>query len=165
MDIQPADLSQVVRARDGNMVLIEDDVLDIAKQLHEIDPRLRVHWSEVSEHFAVYTSENEEEHLVTTCQELDQRLVNRIREIAHPSYNYGEELDRIEAKQKAESEQQFSETVGELAERLAHALRSDLGYRKDASRTAEWKYQGAASRRHSNGGPGTGTPDKVSSKT
>jgi hypothetical protein len=128
-------MAQVRRSRDGKMVEIDQDVLDIAAQLRQIDPLLHIRWSELAGHFVVYCREESAPegrgHLVTTAQELDQRLVRRIEEIAwkqrQSSYSFADELEKVEADKDKAQRHHMHEEIGERAERLAHALRKDLG--------------------------------------
>lgn len=135
MEISPARLAQVQQARGGEFVEISDDVQNVAADLRAIDAGLRLRYSEAGEYFVVYHVEElpgggQREHLVTTAQELDQRLVQRIREIdPRNGYDYAAELDRLEAEGERERDREFSEQIGPLGERLAHAVRKDLGER------------------------------------
>jgi len=114
----------------GDLVTIEGDVLDVAKQLLEIDPCLRLRWSASGGHFVVYEvvdtgpGKPPDERLVTTAQECDQRIVQRVREISHPDYDYNAELERIDRERDAELDHSFTEQVGEAGERLHHALKN-----------------------------------------
>ena len=140
MEIPPtkADLDQVVRGKDGRLISITNDVQGIANQLSEIDPHLRLRYSESGEYFVVYWQPDGEEegngHLVTTAQELDGRLVAHVRKLVHmfnqPGFNYGRYL--LEADQAAEKERDdaFFEANVDAYERLAHALRKDTGHQK-----------------------------------
>lgn len=130
MEIQPASLAQVRKGRDGRRVLIEDDVLDIAKRLQEIDDSLKLLWNEYGEYFVVaevvQTPDGPEERLVTTAQDLDERLLQRVEKITHPSYDFAKEVDRIDKEAEKEKDHRFHEETGEVGERLAHAVRKDL---------------------------------------
>lgn len=126
MGIQAASLAQVRKGRDGRMIAIDNDVLDVAKQLYAFDDSLRLRWSEAGEHFVVYQCVGDVEKLVLTSRELDPQIIERVRKIAHPSYDFGAELDRIDAEAEKEKEHRFREQVGERGEVLAHALRKDL---------------------------------------
>lgn len=138
MEIPPvkATLTQVTKARQGAMVLIEDDVQNVANDLAEIDPHLRVRFSEAGGYFVVYWKPDDEEpgngELVTTAQELDQRIVALVRELYYkaqqPGYSFADELEKEEQRQRKERDHQFTEDRGEMYERLAHAMRKELGY-------------------------------------
>lgn len=127
MDINPATLPQIQKGRRGRVVFIDDDALNVAKDLREIDASLRLAWNEFGEYFVVYQQlDDGTEHLVTTAQTADARLVKRIKRIAHPSYDYGKDLDEQDKKAEKAAEHIFEERVGDLAERLAQALRKDM---------------------------------------
>jgi hypothetical protein len=133
VEISPARLAQVQTARGGQFVEITDDVQNVAADLAAIDPGLRLRYSEAGGYFVVYHVQElpdgkRREHLVTTAQELDQRLVQRIRAIdARTGYDYARELDRLEREAEQQRDREFSERTGPIAERLAHAVRHDLG--------------------------------------
>lgn len=127
MEIPAASISQVMRLRDGRMAAIDDDVCGVVKQLQEINPALRVRFSEAAELFVVYQIlDNGEEHLVTTTPELDGRLVKRIAEIAAPGYDYGAELDRLDKAAKKRQQDEWDEQTQEALEKLSWAIRHDL---------------------------------------
>lgn len=129
MLLSPATLAQVMRSRGGRMVEISADVQNVVAQLHEIDPDFRVRYSEEGEYFVVYhVRPDGEEYLVCTAQEFDQRIVHEIRRIAAHDYDYIEELERKEAEADRNVAHRHSEQVGEIGQRLGHALRRDRGY-------------------------------------
>jgi hypothetical protein len=133
----PATLAQISRNREGRMVHIEDDVQGVANDLHEIDSHLRLRYSEAGGYFVVYlkTDADVDEgdgHLVLTAQDCDQRIVQRIRRIMQSDYDYMAELDKAEAKAKEEKDAAWSEKIGPIAERLAFAMRKELGYDKSS---------------------------------
>lgn len=135
MDIPAATIDQVALGRNGKMVVIENDVCNIALQIREIDTHLRVRYSEEGGYFAVYWHQfngdgSEDEHLVLTTTELDGRVVERIREIGQPDYDYAAELEREEEKARAAKMHEINERLGEKAEETHFALRKALG-RKD----------------------------------
>lgn len=147
MDIPTVPVDLIARDRMGNKVLIESDVCNVAADLKSIDERLKVRWSEVGEYFVVYTEEPKgdgsvDQSLVLTSYELDQRIVKRVQKIMHPSYNYANDLERIEQEAKKDQDRKFDEQVGEAGERLAHALRKDLGAKNDAQRAADMRHNG-----------------------
>jgi hypothetical protein len=117
--------------RNGRMVLIDDDVANVVRDLQEIDPGLRVRFSMEEGVFVVYHRrlevDGEREKLVTTAHELDQRIVRRVREISRPGYDFVAELDRLDREAECRKDREFSEKIGPHAERLAWALRQDLG--------------------------------------
>jgi hypothetical protein len=131
MDIEPANHEQVVKANDEDYVVIEQDLSEVVKELKEIDPRLGVRYNGVQKFYALYAKENikgkEVEYLVSTFKKLDKRVVNRVREILSPSYDYVAELEKQEDQAKKDHEHKLHEQMGENAERLAFAIRKDLG--------------------------------------
>lgn len=128
MDISPANIAQVELGRDGRVVTIDDDVLNIAKDLKAIDDKLRLRWVEKAEYFCVYELEEDgSESLVLTSQELNPQIVERVRQIAHPSYDYVAELDKLDAQVDREFNHAQRERLGEAAEKLSFAVRKDLG--------------------------------------
>lgn len=127
MELAPATLAQVRAGRDGRRVLVEEDVLNIAGRLARIDPSLSLLWNEDGEYFVVVeTDQAGRERLVLTARELDDRVLKRVELIMHPSYRYADELDAMDDRAEREKDHRFSEQTGEVAERLAHALRQDL---------------------------------------
>lgn len=125
MLIEPASLAQVRTGRNGRRILIEEDVLDVARQLRELDESLRVYWNEAGEYFVIVeVLPNGDESLVTTAQELTPALVGHMRQIAKE--NFAEELERMDRQADRERDHAFAESVGEHGERAAHALRKDL---------------------------------------
>lgn len=125
-EIRAASLPQIVKGRGGRVVFIDNDALDIAKDLLKIHPSLRLAFNEVAEYFVVYQVDDQgNESIVTTSLEADARLLERVRKVVSPQYNLAEELDRMNDKADAESEYRFSQKTGEIAERLAHAIRRD----------------------------------------
>lgn len=132
MEIEAATVAQVRRTSAGKLVAIDDDVQGVVRDLKAIDEALHVRYDPQQDFFVVYEIRtlgdgSTEEHFVTTTKQLDQRVVQRIREIAQPGYDYGAELERVEAAARKAAEGEFSEKVGPLAEELRHAMRKDLG--------------------------------------
>lgn len=144
MEIRPATLAQVTKARNGKYVEISNDVQGIANALNEIDPHIRLRYSEAGGYFVVYWSENpnvaEEDdgdnttYLIFTAQDLDHRIVHRMAEVywkcRRPGYSFADELEKEQERQKKEKDHAWSEAMGENFERLAHAMRKELGYDK-----------------------------------
>lgn len=143
MNIDSTSLPSVQRGRRGIVVFVDDDALGVAKELGEMQfpegyGHLRLAWNEFREEFiVVQVKPDGEEHFVTRAERADGRLVKRVREITHPSYDFGAELERIDRAADREHERKFQEAVGEKAERLAHAIRKDTGNpRTDINRLA-----------------------------
>lgn len=131
MYIDSASLPSVIRGRRGIVVFIDDDALGVAKQLEEMKfpegyGHLKLAWNEYREEFVVVQIlPDGSENFVTRSKTADGQLLKRVREITHPSYDYVAELDRIDALADAKVKWDFSEQIGECAERLAHAVRKD----------------------------------------
>lgn len=125
-EVPAATLDQVVRGRGGPLVLIENDVGDVARQLQEIHESLRLRYNQQGQFFVVYQLTGDGEKLVTTAQVLDARLVEHIRRLVHPSYDFGAEVDRLDAENDRRKDYEFDQKVGEIAEELAHAVRTDI---------------------------------------
>lgn len=95
--------------------------------MREIHDSLRLAWNEFGEYFVVYQQlDDGTEHMVTTAQTADARLVKRIQKIASSQYNFPEEVDRLDKQAKKEADYKFSQQIGEIAERVAHAVRKDM---------------------------------------
>jgi tRNA threonylcarbamoyladenosine modification (KEOPS) complex Cgi121 subunit len=127
VELAPATFAQVKQARGGRMVLIEDDVLDVVGQLRQIDRSLRVRFAEEGGYFVVYQQTDDGEQLVLTCQELDQRVVERVRLIGSSAYDLVADMEAADAKRESDHEASVKEQVGEIGERLFHAMRKDKG--------------------------------------
>lgn len=127
-----ATLAQVQRGRDGRMVEIEADVCNVAQDLRDIKPSLRLRWSEAGGYFVVYDSielsdGSVVEHLVLTAQQLDQRIVKEVRKAAGPGYDLVAEMEADDRRIDRERAHAEAERLGNAAERLWHALRQDVG--------------------------------------
>jgi hypothetical protein len=141
MRIEPANVDQILCARDGRMVQIHEDAGNVAADLKQIDPHLKVRFAEAGNppFWAVYheSDDGRSTHLVLTAQAhqsstgawtgLDQRIVKRVMEIGHSSYDYAAEIEKANQQVTADRHHAFRERVGEQAEKAAHALRKDLG--------------------------------------
>jgi hypothetical protein len=129
ISIIPATVDQVIRGRGGKTIVIDNDVSGIAKQLLEIDSRLRVSYSFEGRYFMIYlegAAAHGRNHLVLTAEVLDGRVIQRCREVCRSDYDVGADLTAREAQIDADKDYQFSQQVGELSEHLAHAIKSDL---------------------------------------
>ena len=133
LDIEHADILQVQRGIGGELILIEEDVLDVVRRLKEISPSLHVYFNQQKHpkhgdegYFVIYElCEDGEERLVTTVKELDPRLIAHFERMAHESWDVLAEMDKMDEKAAKDKEAAFSERVGEIGERLHHALRQD----------------------------------------
>jgi len=134
MDIEHADLIQVQRAIGGRhagaLVTIENDVLDVVRRLKEIDPHLGVYWNEVGEYFVIYEMcDDGAERLVTTVKELDPKLISYFERLAHESWDVVAEMEKMDDLAEKDKKYRFAERVGEIGERLHHALRKDYEFK------------------------------------
>jgi hypothetical protein len=117
------------------MVTIDDDVQGVANRLAEIDENLRLRYSEAGEYWVVYAKPPGEEegngYVVTTSQELDMRLAQRVEEVywkhRQPGYSLSAEIEANHDAADKAKQHEFTERAGEMYERLAFALRKDLG--------------------------------------
>lgn len=133
VEIKPGQIAQVTKAmRSGKPIVVDDDVQGVANDLHQIDPGLRLEYEPFEDVWVVkyvhLTADGEvRERLVSTFQECDQRIVARMREINRPGYDFPAELDRLEREAEAQRDYEFGQKVGPIGEKLAWALRQDLG--------------------------------------
>jgi hypothetical protein len=116
----------------GELVEVSDDVLGIATDLRNLDPNLRLRYSEKQEVWLVYQVEHHplsneplRKQLVTTSVELNPQLVMRVQKVMNPSYDLAGELEKIDAQQKRDIAHARREEIGPKAERLAHAMMKD----------------------------------------
>jgi hypothetical protein len=125
--MKQASMTQVHKSKDGHMVAIDQDLLEIIRQVKELDPNLSIRWSVEGEYFGVYErNKMGKDELVFTTTELDQRVVERLRFISSKHYSYVEEIDKLDREFERDKDHKFAEEVGERGEHLAHALRKDL---------------------------------------
>ncbi len=130
--IEPASITQVLASACGPAVVIDDDAGNVARDLRALDATLRVRYSVRGGHFVIFQVIVEPdgrvvEHYVTTALQLDQRIVRRVEQLVHPSYDAGAELERAAHERRAADRAGFREELAGHAERLAHALRRDVG--------------------------------------
>lgn len=138
-EIEPARIEQIRQGQNGKMHLITSDAGGIAERLKEIDPRLHLRYSEKGEYYVVYAREENDPpgsgYMVATYQELDGRVLKDLERIKwlnqQPDYSYADELEKQNLKAEALKDYEFSQKIAENAERLAHAIRKDLGNTTD----------------------------------
>jgi len=142
MEIRPASVAQISKARNGRYIQIDDDVQGVANALWRIDKHIRLRYSEAGGYYVIYWTDNpnlaeEDEgdhntYLIFTAQDLDHRIVKRMEEVywrcKQPGYSFADELEAQEVKAKAAERREWTEKNGPLYERLAHGMRKDLGY-------------------------------------
>lgn len=133
-EIRPASLAQVMEGQDGRMLVVPDDVANVARDLRAIDPSLRLVFSERSEHYVVMQVRElpdgrTQETLVTTALDCDQRLVERVRKVTHPSYDLAAELAKGPQRQERARRERLNDQIEAGADKLVHSLRKDHGIR------------------------------------
>lgn len=135
MDIEPTRVSlNQYRQHNGKWYEIDKDVCNVAADLKDIDPHLRLRASEQGHYVVYWLYDNGDEDLITTSVDLDQRIVNLMKKLGSSDYDYVTELDRLDSQAKKQADYEFSQKIGEIGERLVHALRKDLGVYKDSAR-------------------------------
>lgn len=136
MEISPASIVQV--SDNGGLVEVDDDVYGLARQLRELDPELKLRYSQRHDFWAVYqeqrhpvTGELTRKQLVLTDQSplKPAAIMDRMRQIVNGHYDLDADARRIEAEGKREKKHQMREELGEKAARLQHAFAKDLGHR------------------------------------
>jgi hypothetical protein len=128
MEIRAASLMQVQQSKNGQMVAVDDDVLDVARRLREVNDSLRLRWSEAGEYFVVYElHEDGNEYLVLTSEDLNPQIIERVQQISNSSYDYAKELDALDAARDRELDRITHEKAGEVGERIFHAIGKDTG--------------------------------------
>lgn len=143
MQIEPASLHQIRALADGRLVTITADAGGVADSIRRLDPCLRLRYSESAACFVVYRvhrhgqpcaddDPERTEELVLTAQECDQRIVARLELIdshGRGGYDYVREVEHAAVEARDRQRAEFHEQTGETAERVAHAVRRDLGER------------------------------------
>ena len=145
IDLEPP-RAQVTAGRlalteEGELVEVDRDVFHISERLKRIDPGLKLSFHKSREVFVLqWKGINHEgevvEEFVGAYTELDGRLVSLIERLAarenRNRYELAKELDRIEAEKDRAFEHEQREKLGPTAEKLAFALRQDLGVKNRA---------------------------------
>src|SRR4051812_6596928 len=130
---------RTVRQVGGTSVEIADDVQGVARSLRDIDDRFRLRADlDHLQRLVGFTVElhtpqpdgSVEEHFVGAYRELDHRVLRDARRYTAPGYDLAAELERVEDERDRTFDHEQRERTGEAAERLAHAVRTDLGERK-----------------------------------
>jgi len=141
-ELEPIAIQQIHKGQTGKAIEVDQDVLGVVKQLKQIDPTLYVRWSEKGEYFVVYCRLPDEPpgtgNVVLMVRELDQRVVSSIQkakwEQQQDGYSLADILDKKDDDAKKQRDYEFSQQIGERAERLAHAIRKDFHF--DQNRVA-----------------------------
>lgn len=140
------------------MVRVDQDVLGVVEHLKRIDTGLVLMYDKAQEIYVLFWEGYREkdgqqqwcEDLVGAYRELDQRLINLIEKIdrqGRSRYDLEKELDRIDDEARRARDRAFSDKIGEHAERLRHALRSDLGVTSQAFMSGAPRGRGAKKRK------------------
>lgn len=132
MELDRPSLSQVITGMHGELVTVEDDVLEVARRLKDIHPDLSVRWNQQGEYFTIYEDcPDGVERLVTNVKHLDGRLISYFERMAHESWDAVKEIEKMEAATDRERDHAMKERIGEIGERLHHALRKDFHFNQD----------------------------------
>lgn len=130
-EIQAATVEQVRQGANGKIHVIESDAGSLVIRMRALDPHLHLRYSEAGDYYVVYYEKDGKTELVATYQECDDRIVKDLERIAwenrQPGYSFADELEKADRKADADFNHKQRESVGEGGERLAHALRKDLG--------------------------------------
>jgi hypothetical protein len=134
-NIEPASLDQLKEGKNGKMHLITADAGSIALRLRELDPDLRLRYSEAGDYYVVYLQmpdkpeDGKHGHLVGTFQECDGRIVKSVEETIwkhrQPGYSLGDDLNAMEDERIKRDDYAFGQEIGDMGEKLAHAFRGD----------------------------------------
>ena len=139
VEITPLPFDRAMKLRNGKRVAITADVGDIAKQLREINPDLKLFYNSQAAAYCVelHTTESNgsvTEHLVGAYDEIDARVLTRIRQVMHPDYDLEAEIAKSEAAADRAQEQKMAEALGDAGEKMGFALQKDLS-RHEIGRT------------------------------
>lgn len=146
MPVQPAKLDQVIQAYDGGWVIVDADVGGIAKQLKDWDPCLRLRVpreTKTGQLYVVYRlhrngqpcrddDPERTEEFVTSAEECDQRLVDKVMMIdpeGRGGYDFVKEVERNQQRAEQDRSKRVREKLEEHGDKLAWAIRKDLGAR------------------------------------
>lgn len=132
MEIEPrnASIGQVVNSK-GKTVWIDPATSEWAYKLSQIHPSLKLEVNEDENVFIIKAVEGNREYLVTTTLDLDDRFLRRVQEVVSDGYNFMAELEIVEKQAKRDFERKQDDITGDACERLAHAIRKELGLNKD----------------------------------
>lgn len=136
MEIRPLSLAQVQTGRDGRRYEVSGQAGEIAKQLKEMDPRLRVEFNEGGEYFTVYSSQlNGRGELVedivlrVQADEWDGRVVRYLAPRIHDVLNGRSIASRLDAEHdanKAAADKRLEESVASRAYELMSSMQREV---------------------------------------
>jgi hypothetical protein len=124
---------------DGNrMVELEDDVLNVVRDVREIDPRIHIFYNEQTDGYdLVEDCLDGVQRLVFSVEELDARVPLRLRmadqwrgradpeHVLPPGEDFLDDMDRYNEALKREQDEQNRDKIRDAGERLAWALQED----------------------------------------
>lgn len=135
MEIRPVPLTQIVRGRDGRQYEVSGDAGTVARDLHEIDPSLEVHFNDQGFFVILQTvpdgprKGSKEVVMRVPADDWDQRVVRDFRmrnyELRH-GHSVADRLDREDAAVKAAADKQYADDCAALAGPLFHAIQRDV---------------------------------------
>jgi hypothetical protein len=125
--ILPASINDWQASSPVTRVPVHDDAQNVVRDLKAIDAGLCVEYDTAGEFFVVFFRNGPEEQLVLTARQLDQRIVRQVREIDQPDYDFAAEVDKHDAAVDRQNRHEFAEEMGEKSDKLAWAIRKDLG--------------------------------------
>jgi hypothetical protein len=118
-----------VDANRGRVVSIESDVLEIGRRIEERWPELEAFWDkDQMEYIVIEHCKDGVDRFVCARPYLDERLIQDLE--AADTHKRGQEdpvatVDALNAAIEARHDREFSELIGDVGERLAHALHKD----------------------------------------
>lgn len=139
-------LDRTHRLPDGGAVTVAGDVHDIAARLHDGDPtlgwdgdaNLLLFFNVETELFEVWApDEHMEPYLAVAHPRCDASLIRRLVEADNRRAHVLDRITAANAQAEADAKTARDDHLGEVADRLHHALRADLGH-----------HHGGLSRRH-----------------
>ena len=136
MEIRPLSLAQVQTGRDGRRYEVSGQAGEIAKQLQEMDPRLRVEFNEGGNFFVIYArsmnakgEQVDDLVLRVAADEWDGRVVRYLAPRIHDVLNgrsIAGRLDEHDAKHKAAVDDGLRESVAERSYDLMRAIQREV---------------------------------------
>lgn len=132
-EIEPVSVTRVIEGQNGRMIVIDDDVSNIVRDLRRIDRRFRVSYVEDNHHYWIWLDISEPDgplrrHFVSSVDgdRFDRRVVKMAEKITHDSYDLLAEMDKAQAQVERERSERFTRPILENADRLHHAFRRDM---------------------------------------
>ena len=136
MEIRPLSLTQVQTGRDGRRYEVSGQAGEIAKQLQEMDPRLRVEFNEGGNYFSVFArslnargEQVDDAVLRVAADEWDGRVVRYLAPRIHDVLNgrsIAGRLDEQDAQHSAAADKQLEESVAARSYDLMRAIQREV---------------------------------------